>query len=128
MWMTQKQTEELPNNPWSSEKSDTKTEDIYIDDNYLDNIHFFPKPSTDDRKDFEIKAGGDDLIVYKSPMLTTVHISIKNLKDALNNILEDLIANIKDFKKRSRQKTNGGRIRKIKKIIDKIDSEEKRFI
>ena len=126
--MTEKPTEELPNDPLSSEKSDVKTEDIYIDDNYLDNIHFFPKPSTDDRKDFEIKAGGDDLIVYKSPMLTTVHISIKNLKDALNNILEDLIANIKDFQKRSRQKTNGGRIRKIKKIIDKIDSEEKRFI
>ena len=90
MWMTEKPTEELPNNSLSGEKSDIKTEDIYIDDNYLDNIQFFPKPSTDDRKDFEIKVGGNELIVYKSPMLTTVNISRKNLKDALNNILEDL--------------------------------------
>ena len=61
----------------SSEKSDIKTEDIYIYDNYLYNIQFFPKPSTDDRKDFEIKVGGDDLIVYELPMLTTVNISRK---------------------------------------------------
>ena len=86
MWMTEKPTEELPNDPLSSEKSDIKTEDIYIDDNYLDNIQFFPKPPTNDRKDLKIKVGGDDLIVYKSPMLTTVNISRKNLKDALNNI------------------------------------------
>ena len=104
MWMTEKPTEELPNDPLGSEKSDIKTEDIYTDDNYLDNIQFFPKPSTDDRKDFEIKVGGDDLILYKSPMLTTVNISRKNLKDDLNNILENLNANIKDFQTHSRQK------------------------
>ena len=92
MWMTEKPTEELSNDPLSSEKSRIKTEDTYIDD-----IQFFPKPSTDDRKDFEIKVGGDNLIVYKWPMLTTVNISRKNLKDALNNILEDLNANIEDF-------------------------------
>ena len=63
MWMTEKPTEELPNDPLSSEKNDIKTEDIYIDDN----IQFFPKPSTDDRKDFEKKVDADDLIVYKSP-------------------------------------------------------------
>ena len=115
MWMTEKPTEELPNDPLGSEKSDIKTEDIYTDDNYLDNIQFFPKLSTDDRKDFEIKVGGDDLILYKSPMLTTVNISRKNLKDDLNNILEDLNANIKDFQTHSRQKK-------------KKDSEEKQFI
>ena len=49
MWMTEKPTEELPNNSLSGEKSDIKTEDIYIDGNYLDNIQFFPKPSTDDK-------------------------------------------------------------------------------
>ena len=101
MWMTEKPTEELPNNPLSSEKSTVKTEDIYIDDNYLANIQFFQKPYTDDRKDFEIKVGGDDLIVYKLLMLTTVNISRKNLKDALNNILEDLNANIEDFQTHS---------------------------
>ena len=110
MWMTEKPTEELPNNSLSGEKSDIKTEDIYIDDNYLDNIQFFPKPSTDDRKDFEIKVGGDNLIVYKSPMLTTVNISRKNLKDVLNNILEDLNANIEKISKR---------------IVDKKRLEEK---
>ena len=124
MWMTEKPTEELPNDPLSSEKNDIKTEDIYIDDN----IQFFPKPSTDDRKDFEIKVGGDNLIVYKWPMLTTVNISRKNLKDALNNILEDLNANIEDFQTHSRQKRNTRKIRKIKKFINKIDSEEKQFI
>ena len=128
MWMTEKPTEELPNDPLSSEKSDVRTEDIYTDQNYLDNIQLFPKPSTVDRKDFEIKVGGDDLIVYKSLMLTTVNISRKNLKDTLNNILEDLNANIEDFQTHSGQKTNRRRIRKIKKIINKIDSEEKQFI
>ena len=63
MWMTEKPTEELPNDPLRGEKSDIETEDIYINDNYLDNIHFFPRSYTDDRKDFEIKVGGDDLIV-----------------------------------------------------------------
>ena len=79
MWMTEKPTEELPNNSLSGEKSDIKTEDIYIDDNYLDNIQFFLKPSTDHRKDFEIKVGGEDLIVYKSPKLTTVNFNRKKL-------------------------------------------------
>ena len=91
-------------------KRDIKTEDIYIDDNYLHNIQFFHKPSTDDRKDFEIKVGGDDLIVYKSPMLTTVNINRKNLKDALNNTLEDLNANIEDFQTHSWEKANRRRI------------------
>ena len=110
MWMIEEPAEELPNNPLSSEKSDIKTEDIYIGDTYLDNIQFFPKPSIDDRKDFEIKVGGDNLIVYKSPMLTTVNISRKNLKDVLNNILEDLNANIEKISKR---------------IVDKKRLEEK---
>ena len=61
-------------------------------------------------------------------MLTTVNISRKNLKDALNNILEDLNANIEDFQTHSIQKTNRRRIIKIKKFINTIDSEEKQFI
>ena len=68
------------------------------------------------------------MIVYKLSILTTVNISRKKLKDALNNILEDLNANIEDFQTHSGQKTNRRRIRKIKKIINKIDSEEKQFI
>ena len=123
--MTEKPTEELPNNPLSNGKNNIKTEDIYFDDNYLDNIQFFPKPSTDDRKDFEIKVGGDDLIVHKSPMLTTVNFSRKNLKDTLNNILEDLNANIEDFQTHIGQKINRRKIRKLKKFVNKIDSEKK---
>ena len=111
--MTEKPTEELPKDPLSSEKSNIKTEDIYIDDNYLDNIKLFPKPSTDGRKDFEKKVDADDLIVYKSPMLTTVNIGRKNLKETLNNILEDLNANIENSQMHSRQKTNKRKIRKI---------------
>ena len=61
-------------------------------------------------------------------MLTTANISRKNLKDALNNILEDLNADIEDFQIDSRKKTNRRRIRKFTKFINKIDSEEKQFI
>ena len=45
------------------------------------------------------------MIVYKLLTLTTVNISRKNLKDALNNILEDLNANIEDLQTLSGQKT-----------------------
>ena len=38
-------------------------------------------------------------------MLTTVNIRRKNLKDHLNNILEDLNANIEDLQTLSGQKT-----------------------
>ena len=61
-------------------------------------ILFFPAPSTDDRRDFEIKVSSGDLIAYKSPSLTITNISKKQLKDALNNILEDLKANDRDLK------------------------------
>ena len=46
-------------------------------------------------------------------MLTTVNISRKNLKDALNNIVEDLNANIENFQIHSGQKTNRRKIGKI---------------
>lgn len=76
-----KPTEGIPNDPLSSEKSDIKTEDFFIDHNYsslLKDINFFPQPSTDDGKDFEVKVGRDDLIVYKSPTLTTANIARKD--------------------------------------------------
>ena len=53
------------------------------------------------------------MIVYKLLTLTTVNISRKNLKDALNNILEDLNANIEDLQTLSGQKANTRRVRKI---------------
>ena len=61
-------------------------------------------------------------------MLTAANISRKNSKDALNNILEDLNANFEDFQTHSIHKINRRRIRKTKKFINTIDSEEKQFI
>ena len=40
---------------------------------------FFPQPSTDDRKDFELNVSGDGLIIFKSPALTGVIIVKKDL-------------------------------------------------
>ena len=89
--------------------------------------NFFPQPSTDDRKDFEVKVGRDDLIVYKSP--TTVNIARKDFKNLLENIIEDLNLNI------SQLKTDTGshdvtikKIDKIKKFINEIDFGKKDYI
>ena len=57
----------------------------------------FTQPSTDDRKDFELNVSGDDLIVFKSPGLTTVSIAKKDLKDSLDKINEDLDLNFKEM-------------------------------
>ena len=50
-------------------------------------------------------------------MLTTVYISRKNLKDALNNILKDLNVNIEDFQTHSRQKKIQEKLEKLKKSL-----------
>ena len=89
-------TDEIPNNPLSQ----LKTEDIYIDDGLRDVLYpgdpmFFLQPSTDDRKDFELNVSRNDLIVFKSPALTVVSIAKKDLKDALDKIIEDLDLNLK---------------------------------
>ena len=96
----QKPIELIPNSPFLNyEKIDEEieTEDIYIDDSYTDNYSKFPPVSADDRKDFKIEINGGDLIAFKSPSLTTVDVSKMQLKESLNNILEDLNANKKDF-------------------------------
>ena len=96
----QKPIELIPNNPFLNyEKIDEgiETEDIYSDDSYTDNYSKFLPVSTDDRKDFKIEINGGDLIAFKSPSLTTVDVSKMQLKESLNNILEDLNANKKDF-------------------------------
>ena len=94
----QKPIELIPNNPLNDEKIDEiETEDIYIDDSYTDKYSYFPPLFTDDRKDFEIKINGGDLIAFKSPSLTTVDVSKLQLKESLYYILEDLNANKKHF-------------------------------
>ena len=73
---------------------------------------FFPQPSTDDRKDFELNVSGDDLIVLKSPTLIVVSIAKKDLKDALDEIIEHLDLNFKktlisqDNRTETKQKIN----------------------
>ena len=96
----QKPIELISNNPFLNyEKIDEgiETENSYIDDSYTDNYSKFLPLSTDDRKDFKIDINGGDLIAFKSPSLTTVDVSKTQLKESLNNILEDLNANKKDF-------------------------------
>ena len=123
-FMIEKPTEKISNNLLSFEKSDIKTEDILslnID------IRFFPQPSTDDREDFEINIGaGDDLVVYKSPALLTVNIARKDFKNSLNNIVDGLTANIVDFETdRGKHKETIKKIRQLKKLINKNDTEKK---
>ena len=92
-------TDEISNDPLYP-SSQIKTEDIYTDDSLRDMLYpgdpmFFPKPSTDDRKDFELNVIGDDLIIFKSPALTTVSIAKNDLKDSLDKIIEHLDLNLK---------------------------------
>ena len=127
----QKPIELIPNNIFLNyEKFDEKieTEDAYIDDSYTDNYSKFPPVSTDDRKDFKIEINGGDLIAFKSPSLTTVDVSKMQLKESLNNILEDLNANKKDFTDQQNKRRDLKRIKKLKNFIDKIDSTEKEEI
>ena len=84
--------------------------------------------STDDRKDFKIKINGGDLIAFKSPSLTTVDVSKTQLKESLNNILEDLNANTKDFTNQLNKRRNSKIIKKFENFIDEIDSQEKEHI
>ena len=81
-FMIPKPTEEIPNDPLSSEQPEPI--DIYLEDEYYytyDDKLIFPQLSTDDRKDFELNIVGDDFIVFKSPTLKTISISRKELKN-----------------------------------------------
>ena len=109
-------TDEISNDPLYP-SSQIKTEDIYTDDSLRDMLYpgdpmFFPKPSTDDRKDFELNVIGDDLIIFKSPALTTVSIAKNDLKDSLDKIIEHLDLNLKqtlmskDDRTETKQKIN----------------------
>ena len=88
--------EDIPNDPLSQ----ITTEDIYIDDSLTGILNqektklYFPQPSTDDRKDFEINIPDYEMIVFKSPSLTFTTIAKSQLKTLLNNIIEDLDLNL----------------------------------
>ena len=57
---------------------------------------YFPQPSTDDRKYFEVNIPESEMIVFKSPSLTFASVEKKKeLKIMLNKIIEDLDLNFK---------------------------------
>ena len=125
--------DEIPNDPLSAEKS-IETEDIYLDDSLRqllnpENQLFFPQPSTDDRKDFEVNISRDDLIGFKLPALTTVSIAKKYLQNSLEKIIEDLNINLTQSKMteadriETRQKINI-----VKNFINRFDSANKQNI
>ena len=68
------------------------------------------------------------MIAFKSRSLTTVDVSKTQLKESLNNILEDLKTNKKDFIDQQNKRRGLKRIKKLKDFIDKIDSTEKEEI
>ena len=86
--------EEIPNNTYPP--SEITTEDIYIDDSlrYLAKPIYFPQPSTDDRLDFEIDIGENEMILFKSPSLTIASVYKKELRNILNKIIADLDLNL----------------------------------
>ena len=76
-------TVDIPNDASYSD-SKIATEDIYIDNSLKDMLYrgvpiYFPQPSTDDRKDFELNVSGDDLIIFKSPALNFVGVAKERL-------------------------------------------------
>ena len=56
---------------------------------------YFPQPSTDDRKDFEINVPKNEMIVFKSPSLTLASVEKEELGIILNRVIEDLDLNLK---------------------------------
>ena len=84
-------TENIPNDPVYP-LSQIETEDIYTDDSLRDMLYpgdpiYFPQPSTDNRKDFEVNITGDEMIVFKSPALILATVEKKELKN--KKIIED---------------------------------------
>ena len=87
--MAPKPTEKIPKDPLSYEN--IETEDLYFEDDYFKpteaKITFTPL-SPNDRKDFEVNVSGDELIAFRSPVLKTVNISRRELKNSLINIIQ----------------------------------------
>ena len=82
---TPKPVEKIPNNPLYNE-AELETEDSYIDESFQNLFYhpeesiYFPKLSTDDRKDFEVNVLENDMIVFKSPSLSLVNVEKKEIK------------------------------------------------
>ena len=90
--------------PYDVSYSDSKivAENILLDHSLRDMLYpnepiYFPQPSTDDRKDFELNVSGDDLIIFKSPTLNYVGVDKKEFEDFFNNIIKDLNLKLKEI-------------------------------
>ena len=86
--------EEIPNNTYPP--CEITTEDIYIDDSLRDLAKpiYFPQPSTDNRRDFEIDIGENEMMLFKSPSLTIASVYKKELRNILNKTIKDLDVNL----------------------------------
>ena len=82
---------------------------------------YFPQPSTDDRKDFELHVSGDDLIIFKSPTLNFVGVAKEEFRDFFDKIIEDLDLNLKETLMSEEDKT------KTKQNIAVVKNINKRF-
>ena len=80
---------------------------------------YFPQPSTDDRKDFELHVSGDDLIIFKSPTLNFVGVAKEEFRDFFDKIIEDLDLNLKETLMSEEDKTETKQNIAIVKNINK---------
>ena len=111
--------EKIPNNTYP--RSEITTEDFCIDDSFpdLQNLLYFPQPSTDNRKDFSINIPENEMILFKSLSLTLARVNKKELQNILNKIIEGLDLNLTETLMSTRDeketKQNKSDLKKTKK-------------
>ena len=88
---------------------------------------YFPQPSTDDRKDFEINVPENEIIVFKSPSLTFASLEKKKeLKTMLNRIIKDLDLNLKEtLMPKSNKTETKQKITLLKNFNERFDTIKK---
>ena len=80
---------------------------------------YFPQPSTDDRKDFEINIPESEMIASKSPSLTFASAEKKD------NIIEDLGLNLNLLMSKSDKKETKQKITLSKNFNKRLDTAKK---
>ena len=124
--------EEIPNDPFYPH-TQIKTEDIYIGNSLRDLLYpgdpiYFPQPSTDDRKDFEIDIRENEMIVFKSRSLTFARVGKKEFRNTLNKIIEDLGLNLTETLMSKSDKTETKQkitlLKKLNKRLNTIKKED----
>ena len=125
--------EKIPNDPLYPH-SQIKTEDIFIDDSLRDLLYpgdpiYFPQPSTDNRKDFEINIPENEIIVFKLPSLTLASVEKKESRTILNKIIEDLDLHLKQtFMNKSDKTETKQKITLLKNFNKRLDTIKKEDI